>query len=172
MSYTPHYIANFDENGGLGTYYEPFMLPEKAFPVLEDAYAFRGKIKRRQGFVNLGRLRRVLKTQNLGNTAATPWAFNIYTLLLITGEPNAEIQEGSVIITIGGPIVFTDDGLGNLNSATPGNIGTINYATGDVVLTHTAGPGIATTIDFNYFPGLPVMGLPDEERSKRKECRA
>ncbi len=165
MSYQPHYIANFDENGGLDRYYEPFLIPEKAFPELEDAYCWRGRVKRREGFVHLGRLRRVLTAASLGNSAASPWTFGIYATLVpaITGEPNAEIQPGSVVITIAGPIVFTDNGLGGLISVTPGNSGTINYATGVVVLTHTAGIGAATTITFSYYPGLPVMGLPRQE---------
>ena len=29
---------------------EPFLINEKAFPVLEDAYVFRGRVKRRFGF--------------------------------------------------------------------------------------------------------------------------
>jgi len=73
-------------------------------------------------------------------------------------EPYAAIQCGSVVFTIGG-ITFTDQGNGLLTSTTPGNSGTINYITGDVSITHTAGVGIATTLAFNYFPALPVMGI-------------
>lgn len=73
-------------------------------------------------------------------------------------EPYAQIEPGSVLFTIGG-ITFTDNGLGVLVSATLGNSGTINYVTGNVSITHTAGVGIATTLAFNYFPGLPSMGI-------------
>ena len=78
--------------------------------------------------------------------------------LLTTGEPNASIKPGSVVFTIGG-ITFTDQGNGTLTSITPGNSGTINYVTGNVSITHTAGTGIATTLAFIYFPSLPVMGI-------------
>lgn len=145
---------------------EEFLLPNDAYPTLENAYVWRERIKRRQGLAILGdttdetRLRRVLTGESLGNTAASPWAFNIFTVLALAAtEPNASIQPGTVVITIAGPIVFTDNGLGGLTSVTPGNSGTINYQTGAVKLTHTAGIGVATTVDFNYFPGLPVMGL-------------
>jgi len=62
-----------------------------------------------------------------------------------------------------GAIEFTDQGNGLLTSPTVGNIGYIDYTTGDVVLTHTAGAGQPTDIDFSYFPGLPVMGIQTQE---------
>lgn len=172
MSYKPHYIASFDADTGLNTYYEPFLIPEKAFSQLEDAFCWRGRVVRRPGFRLLGRLRRVIPSPvgaaSIGNTGASPWAFNIYATLVapwgpIAGEPNACIEPLSVVITIAGPITFTDNGDGTLSSVTPGNSGTINYSTGDVILTHTAGLGVATTIVFAYFPCLPVMGLRTRE---------
>ena len=167
--YQPHYITAFDEDSGYQTYNDPFLLPEKAFPILENAYVWRNKVQKRNGFTHLGRLRRTFTAESLGNSGASPWTFNIYTLLGITGEPNAEIQPGvdathpNVTITIAGPIDFTDDGLGNLASVTPGNSGTINFATGAVTLTHTAGAGIESTITFAYYPSLPCMGLRRQE---------
>ena len=164
MGFQPHYIANFEENGGLDRYLEPFLIPEKAFPELEDAVAWRGRIKRRDGFTHLGRLRRKLTAQALGNTAASPWTFNIFAIMGIGAtEPDASLKIGTVVITIAGPIVFTDNGFGVLTSPTPGNSGTINYTTGSVTLTHTAGAGAATTGTYYYYPSLPVMGLPRQE---------
>lgn len=60
-----------------------------------------------------------------------------------------------------GGITFIDQGDGTLTSTTPGNSGIINYVTGDIELTHTAGAGIAVDATFEYFPMLPVMGLED-----------
>lgn len=75
-------------------------------------------------------------------------------------QPNAQIVPGSVVLTISaGPIVLTDQGNGLLTSPTPGNFGYINYSTGSVTVTHTAGAGIATTISYGYYPALPVMGI-------------
>lgn len=79
-------------------------------------------------------------------------------------EPYAQIEPGSVLFTIGG-ITFTDNGSGLLVSVTPGNSGTINYVLGSVSITHTAGVGIATTLAFNYFPGLPSMGILKRDES-------
>lgn len=216
---------------------EEFILPDDAYPVLENAFVWRERIKRKQGYELLGRLRRVLTSESLGLSQASPWTFNVLSSIgvrgnitaitnanpallttdaphnlvnnqtvIITGvqgmtqvngltvtitvvtptsftigintllfgvytsggfwtlsnQPNATVQCGSVVITIGA-IVFTDQGDGTLTSPTPGNSGTINYATGSVTLIHTAGVGVATTISFNYYPGLPVMGLRNRE---------
>lgn len=146
--------------GGLTQDRKPALLSNEAYSELFNAYVFRERTKKRDGEVPMGRLRRVFTAQSLGNSGASPWSFNIYTLLTITPETNAEIQPGSVsisIATLGTP--FVDQGNGILSNATPGNSGTINYMTGDVVLTTTVGAGHASTITFGYFPALPVMGI-------------
>jgi hypothetical protein len=161
--YKPLYISGMET--GLVQSRQEFILPNDAYPVLENAFIWRERIKRKQGCKILGRLRRVFTTQSLGNSAVSPWTINtIYSTLVppITPESTAEIEPGSVVITVGA-IVFTDQGDGTLTSPALGNSGTINYRTGVVVLTHTAGAGAVTTIDFNYFPGLPVMGLRSRE---------
>ena len=143
---------------------QEFILPDDAYPNLENAYVWRERIKRRQGLDLIGRLRRVFTMLSLGLSGASPWTFTIWSTLAppIVPEATAQIQPGSVVITIGA-IVFTDQGNGTLTSVTPGNSGVINYQTGEVTLTTTAAPGTATTINFNYFPGLPVMGLRSRE---------
>jgi len=149
---------------GLETDLTPFNIKNDAFPVLTDFYIWRGKVLRKRGDSFLARFRRDLETVSLGNTGASPWSFNVYSTVVpaITGEPDAQIVPGSVVITISvGPIIFTDQGNGTLTSPTPGNSGTINYSTGAIVLTHTAGAGVATTIEFSYFPALVGLGLED-----------
>jgi len=166
MSLTPILIAGYDTNSGYETDKKPFMLPDQAFPVLENAYVWRNRVVKRDLNEKLGRLRRVFLAQSLGNSGASPWTFNIFSLSSINNsnpvnpeyQPNAELECGSVVITIG-VIVFTDQGDGTLTSPTPGNSGVINYVTGSVTLTHTAGAGVATTANFNYFPSLPAMGI-------------
>jgi hypothetical protein len=153
-------ISNF--RTGLETNLTPFNINNDAFPVLINAYIWRGRLLRKRGIQFLGRLRRDLEDQRLGNTGASPWSFNIYTLLsLSASQPDAQLVSGTVVITLATPIVFTDQGDGTLTSPTAGNSGTIDYSTGDVVLTHTAGAGIAATVTFSYYPALPVMGLED-----------
>ena len=56
-------------------------------------------------------------------------------------------------------VTFTDNGDGTLTGDVVGNTGIINYLNGNITLTHTSGAGVAVTVDFGYFPGLPVMGI-------------
>jgi hypothetical protein len=146
--------------GGLTQDRKPALLADEAFSTLENAYVWRERTKKRDGDVSIGRLSRAFTNQSLGNSGASPWTFNIYTLLTITPETNAQIQPRSVsisIATLANP--FVDQGNGTLTNLTPGNSGTINYLTGSVTLITTVGSGHAATITFNYFPALPVMGI-------------
>ena len=176
MGYTPYYIASFEGDSGLNTYFEPFLLPEKAFPVLQDAYCWRGKVLRRQGFNLLGRLRRILTLAGINNIAAAGPGIvvvNIFTQLGIAAtEPFAQIMPGNALvpitISIGGAIaqdLIDVAGTGTL--AVPAGVitaATLNYHTGDLTMTF-AGAAVASPATFSgsYFPGLPVMGLRTQE---------
>lgn len=143
---------------------------DDALAILENAYVWRQELRKREGLQLIGRLRRVFTTASIGLSGASPWSISsIYSNYVpsITPEATAEIEPGSVIITIaaGPDIVFTDQGNGLLTSTTPGNSGYINYLTGDIVLVHTAGAGVAATATFSYFPTLPVMGIKIRELS-------
>lgn len=152
---------------GLRTDRTPFVIDNDSFPKLVNAYQWRGRIKRKRGTSLLGRLTRNLQTGSIGTTSASTWSFNIYSTYVpaipasqIPPVGDAQIVPGSVTITIStGPIVFTDQGNGTLTSPTGGNSGIINYSTGNIVITHTAGAGVATIASFSYYPDLPVLGL-------------
>lgn len=172
MSYQPHYIASYEQDSGLNTYYEPFLIPDKAFAVLEDAYCFRGKIRKRKSFQQLGRLRRELKIVAMGNITAGgagTFTFNIFTGMgLLATEPYAQIENSLITpisIAIGAPIsqTLTDPlGTGTLTIAGAGPItsGTINYSTGVLTLVFSGIAGVsAATITGAYYPCLPVMGI-------------
>lgn len=140
---------------------KPFLLVDDAFQKLQNAYVWREELKKREGMQFIGRYRRVFAAASLGNSSASEWSINtLYSTYVpaITAEATAEIEPGSVVIVIGG-ITFTDQGNGLLTSVTPGNMGWIDYTTGIIKLTHTAGPGITATAAFNYFPTLPAMGI-------------
>lgn len=235
--YKPLYISKYET--GLVQNRENFLLPNDAYPILSNAYVWRERIKRKQGYQLLGRLQRNFLGYSEGPSQASVWSFNLLSISgfvfaadnenpgnitttyphglvngntvvitgilgatgynnklftitvvdnlnftigvdaasfgsyteggkwisnasLLTNEPNASIAPKTVIFTIGST-VFTDQGNGELTSVTFGNSGTINYITGDVSITHTAGTGIATTLRFSYYPGLPVMGLRQRE---------
>lgn len=160
-------IDIFGFKGGVQKNKKPFLIMDDAFLKLEGVYCWREEIRKREGMQYLGRFRRSFEAKTLLVTSdAGTWHIDtIYTQYdpPVTAEATAEIQPGSVIIIIGGAITFTDQGNGLLTSATPGNSGYINYLTGDVYLTHTAGAGVATTAQFAYYPGLPSMGIPVRE---------
>jgi len=167
-------VAAYDEGVRKDT--DSFLLPEKAFSSLEDAFVFRGRVKKREGFTDLGRLRRVFAATVLVQVTGAGVVTDTIVDLLNDGainlratEANAEIQPGSVVVTTGAP------DAGTWNDATTNGVmtavagiavaGTINYATGQIVLNYT-GPtvgGGAISVTFNYYPSFPVMGLRTRE---------
>lgn len=125
----------------------PFLLGNDAFPILENAYLFRGRIERRSCFSRLGAGNSRLRWQ-IGVTAASPFIFAL---------PDIPITSTIAQFSIGA-VFFTDPGGASpvaLLSTDPLYTGTLDRATGVVTLTH---PVIAPTAVF-YYPGLPVMGL-------------
>lgn len=154
-------IDIFGFNSGVQKNKKPFLFAQDAFIQLENAYVWREEVKKREGIQLIGRFRRVFSAASIGNSGASPWTINtIYSNYVpaVVPEATAEIVPGSVVITIGA-ITFTDQENGLLTSVTPGNSGYINYLTGEVFLTHTAGAGVASTATFAYYPGLPAMGI-------------
>lgn len=148
---------------------KPFMIPEKAFENLENAYVFRGRINKKFGHATLGRLRRVLTTVSIGNISAPgagTFTFNILTAASL--ETHGQIVPGNltnITIAIGAPIsqTLTDTtGTGFLSIAPVGVIvaASLNYATGVLTIAFSGAVGAsAATITGAYYPGLPVMGL-------------
>lgn len=166
MSLQPITVIGYDNQGGLQKNKQPFLIVDQAFDRLENAYAWRDRVKKREGLRLLGRLARILTGQSLGMTAAGPpntvTFANIFTTLGITGE-NPTLEPGTLVITVGAPdtATFTDNGDGTFTVTGAGVAAGsfINYATGQVVLQFTAlVGGAAITADLTYFPGLPVMG--------------
>ena len=178
MSYQPFLIAN--TRIGLERDMEPFLLPNDAYPDLEDCFMWRGRVKKRLGYTLLARLQRstvtinspsgnvTLSTQANGASYALADLLNDSTIVIFSGSsttvrsqlPNAQIVPGSLNITVGA-VTFADNGSGIL-IGTPGtNSGTINYITGALALSFSPGLGAPTNVvvNFSYYPSLPVMGL-------------
>lgn len=171
--YKPLYIKGMET--GLVQSRQEFILPDDAYPILENSFVWRERIKRKQGYQLLGRLRRLLMMVSMGNISAAgagTFTFNIFTGLGITGEPLAEIEVGSITqitIDIAAPTgqTLTDTlGLGTFSISPPGIItaASINYSTGDLTITFSgAVAASASSFVGAYFPGLPAMGLRSRE---------
>lgn len=150
-------------NKGLRTDRTPFVIDNDSFPTLINAYQWRGRIKRKRGTTQLGRLTRYFDSLssafNLGSTTQVlvAGAGNLITGFTSSGiQSIASIVPGTVTINdVTTAVVYTDPGMDGTLS--PG--GTINYATG----AFTISPAAADTVNanFDYFPDLPVMGLED-----------
>lgn len=141
---------------------EPYLLPQEAFVDLEDAYVWRGRVKKKNGYTFLGRLHRTPSPlpevlPNINTGAVT------YTTTLA----NSPVSPGTIIITINTipAMTFTDNANGTLTSTTPtANFGIIDYESGTFTLTFNpplpgGGPFAVNAIDYRTLPRQPVMGL-------------
>lgn len=162
MGYQPTYIAPKGYETGLVQSRIDFILPDDAFPVLENAFIWRERIKRKQGAQFLARLRRVFTAQALGNTDGSG-AFSGNIVSIFSLEATSDISIGSIQLTIGATVLIDQsDGTLATNPAS-GTTGTINYNTGEITVSG-APAATAITIDYAYFPSLPVMGLRTREK--------
>lgn len=153
-------------NKGVTTNRLAFNIDNDAFPTLQNAYQWRGRVKRKRGDQFLNRLTRFV------NTLISSYATTVTTITLngsgignlITGfglQTNASIVPGSVTLTAsGGPTVYTDPTMdGYLTPTGTGGVNLINYATGQITIPAQAGNTVSAV--FRYYPTLPVMGLED-----------
>lgn len=147
------------QNRGLRNDRIPAFIDNESFPTLINAYQWRGRVKRKRGTSLLNRLKRFF------NSTSTAYSATVTITLdgagagnLLTGfslQTNGNIVPGSVTITAPGPTVYTDPAMNGTLSPS----GTINYATGAIVIAAEAGNAVSAS--FNYYPDLPVMGLED-----------
>jgi hypothetical protein len=132
VSYKPFLVADLRE--GLKRDMEPWLLPEKAYPTMENVFSYDGVINKKGGNKLLGRLG--IREEEL----ATRGAGNTNVALNLTWPP---VEPGTIIIT-DGTTIFTDDGVGGFTIT--GGTGTVNvatnYTTGAIDITFTtANPG-------------------------------
>lgn len=150
-------------NKGLRSDRTAFVIDNDSFPMLVNAYQWRGRVKRKRGTQLLGRLTRYFDSTSTAYSSISTIALAAVTGAgnLLTGfslQTNGNIIPGSVTITVGGNN-YTDPGMNGTLSPS----GTINYATGAIAIAAEAGNNASAV--FRYYPDLPVMGLEDFFRS-------
>lgn len=145
-------------NDGLRDDRLAFNIDNDSFPTLFNAYQWRGRVKRKRGTSLLGRLRKFFNsTSTVYSSTATITLNGSGEGNLITGfslDATGSIIPGTVVITDTITlVVYTDPAMDGTLSPS----GTINYATGDIVILAAANNPVSA--QFVYFPSLPVMGL-------------
>lgn len=169
MQYQPIPIIGYQS--GLKKNKKPLLLINDAFQILENAYVFRDSVRKRSGIKLVGRLRRCFETPVTLSTQADGASYTNADILadasfnLRATEPDANIEPGSVEITVGA-LVFVEPATPDGTLSAGGNhIGTINYVTGELNLTFDPALGAPTDVDVEmcYFPSLPAMGIDSRE---------
>jgi len=150
MSIKPFKIAPIET--GVQNNIEPWLLPEDAYQYLEDAYVWRGRVKKRFGYYNIGgtalssRLRvNIGTTDGSGDLGATTVPGTVF-------EIGQMFSVGSVIFTV------KETGTPGTLLATSGS-GTYNTTTGSVTIT-----GATPTTNVYFYPSTPVMALARREQ--------
>lgn len=149
---------------GLKSNLTPFAIDNDSFPILQNAYQWRGRIKRKRGTRFLTRLRRYFNSASTAYGSITSFVLVAGAGNLITafGLPaNSNIIPGTVSLTDStSGNVYTDPGMDGILVGAPGGSGTINYATGAITISGGAGDTI-NAVSFSFYPSLPVMGFRD-----------
>jgi hypothetical protein len=126
----------------------PFLLENDAFPILENAYLFRGRIQKRSCFTRLG-----TGTSRLRWQVGTTDGAGAQVIVL----NDAPITSSIIQVTVGAT-TFTDSGAVDVPPApllsNSGATASLDRTTG--VLTIAGAPALTAIY---YYPGLPVMGL-------------
>lgn len=139
--------------GGLQTDVRPWMIPDDAFARLDNAYVFRGRVRKRFG------------SELLQGSTPTPGFEQLQSRLRINlGAGAAGVVPGVPPNAIGeafsiGNEFFTVFQAAGVMLSTGATVGTFNIATG--AYTFAPAPGA----NVYYYPSSPVMGLATLEQS-------
>ena len=148
-------IGYADNNSGLQTNLRPWLLPDNAFARLENAYVFRGRVKKRFGSTLMGETQLNSRVRiNIGTTAAVSGNFTATV-------PGSIFKEGQMFSI--GSTIFTvyQTGTPAAMLSTGTATGTYDTTTGQVVITgNTENPATAVY----FYPAEPIMGITQYEK--------
>lgn len=155
------FIAPYDSNSGLQNNVKPWLIPDQAFSELNNAYVFRGRVRKRFGSKWLAddKLGTRLRIQ-VGVTAGGALAGNVRVINADAGMPTAVGQAfsvGNIFFTVFNPAPGPQQMLRSDGSVA---VATYDLTTSAFNITGTAVPD-GTPVFF--YPGFPVMGLLNAE---------
>ena len=156
------FIAPYDTDSGLRLNVRPWLIPDTAFEVLENAYVYRGRVRKRVGsqLIDdgndplLSRLRVKVGTTNGAGVLAglTPQSAGNPIVTPAIGQMFSISGEIYTVQALGNPVVMI--------STDASAVKTFDTTTGAFVFNT---PWLNT--DVYYYPALPVMGLLTYEAS-------
>lgn len=151
------FIAPYDQDSGLQTNYKPWLIPDQAFSALNNAYVFRGRVRKRFGSRWIGDNSLVSRLRiNIGTITGGSLSGNIRTILLDAGMPTNIGQSFSIdtiIFTVTNPAGGAQQML-----RSDGSVATATYNLTTSAFNIT-GVGLPNGTDVFFYPNLPVMGL-------------
>ena len=163
------YIGPYDAESGLTTDLKPFMIPDSAFSTLNNAYIFRGRIKKRFGTRWFGqtqqqsRLRMSVKN-NMEVVITTDGSGSANGI--VAGASGAVGQQFTI-----GTTIFTVSVLGSPGTLLVSNgsatTATFDTSTGAFIFVGVkdSGGNIVMNQTVFWYPALPVMGLETYQNS-------
>lgn len=165
MPFDRFYIGPYNQDGGLQTNVRPFLIAENAFAELNNAYVFRGRVRKRFGSRWFGetqfssRLRiQVGTTDGAGNTGA----LNVRTINADATMPTAVGQAFSIGTTLF--TVFNSAGGPQQMKRSDGSAAVATYDLNNSAF-DIQGADVTTAVFF--YPSFPVMGLLNVEESAK-----
>jgi hypothetical protein len=153
MAYDRFLIAPI--NSGLQTDLRPWLIPDDAFAQLQNAYVFRGRVRKRFGSRLMGTGWSSPSVQGLYSRLAIPLGNTNGSGNISVSVPGTEFNIGQAF-SVGNEIftVYQIGTPGVMLTTGASTVHTYNTTTGAVVIN-----GAAATTETYFYPGQPVMGL-------------
>lgn len=146
------FIGQYNQNSGLQEDLKPFMIPDEAFAQLNNAYVFRGRVRKRFGSRWLGNTQQSTRLRVQVGTVGSP----------TSPVPGTQFNVGQLFSV--GTQIFTVVTAGVAQPMLSTGPGTGTFSTTNGAFTIT-GTGLPNNTPIYWYPALPVMGLITFENS-------
>src|ERR1700761_1398811 len=157
------FIAPYDKESGLQTNVKPWLIPDEAFAELNNAYVFRGRVRKRFGSRWIGDSSLVSRLRfQIGVTTAGAFSGNVRTIAVDAGMPTCIGQAFSVGTTVFSVFNPASGVHQMLRTYALVATATYNLTTSDFNITNT---GAIDGTAVYFYPNLPVMGLVTYEQA-------